>query len=137
MKKRKKSRSDAPIPFMLCMRGAILACIGTVIFVLVLAFLLKWDVLQTDSIRVFNTAIKSICSCWAGFLCVRTIQQRGWLYGALSGGLYMTMAYVIFFFFEREFRLDIVFFSDLLLGLVCGGSIGTIYALIRNMRSQS
>lgn len=32
MKKRKKSRSDAPIPFMLCMRGAILACIGTVIF---------------------------------------------------------------------------------------------------------
>ena len=47
------------------------------------------------------------------------------------------MAYVIEFFFAREFRLDIVFFSDLLLGLVCGGSIGTIYALIRNMRSQS
>ena len=131
MKKRKKSRSDAPIPFMLCMRAAVLACIGTVVFVFILAFLLKWDVLQTDSIRVFNTAIKSICACLAGF------QQRGWLYGALSGGLYMTIAYVIFFFFEREFRLDIVFFSDLLLGLVCGGGIGTIYALVRNIRAQS
>ena len=137
MKKRKKSRSDAPIPFMLCMRAAVFACIGTVVFVFILAFLLKWDVLKTDSIRVFNTAIKSICACLAGFLCARTIQQRGWLYGALSGGLYMTIAYVIFFFFEREFRLDIVFFSDLLLGLVCGGGIGTIYALVRNMRAQS
>lgn len=137
MRKRKKNRSESPTPFLLCMRGALLACILTAVLVLLFAFLLKWGVLQTGSIRAVNTAIKSICACLAGFLSVRAITARGWLYGALSGGLYMTLAYVVFSILEREFHIGLIFLSDLLLGLACGAGIGIIYSLIRSMRAEA
>lgn len=137
MRKRKKNRSEAPTPFLLCLRGAILSCILTAILVLLFAFLLKWGVLQTESIRAVNTAIKAICACLAGFLSVRLIQTRGWLYGALSGGLYMTLAYVVFSILEREFHLSLIFLSDLLMGLFCGAGIGIIHSLVKSMRAQA
>ena len=139
MKKRKKNRSSgAPTPFLLCMRGAILACILTAVLVLVFAFLLKWGVLQPDSIRAVNTAIKAICAGLAGYLSARAISGgRSWLYGALSGGLYMTLAYVVFSILEREFHIGLIFLSDLLLGMVCGGGIGVIYSLVENLRAEA
>jgi putative membrane protein (TIGR04086 family) len=137
MKKRRKSRNSAPTPLLLCTRSAILACIVTALLVLIFAFLLKWGVMQTGTIRTVNSVIKALSAGLAGYLSAKVIAERSWLFGGLAGGLYVVFSYLVFSILEREFSLSLVFLSDVLLGFVCGAGTGLMLSLIKNMRAEA
>lgn len=138
MKKRRKSRSSAaPSPLLHCVRSAVLASVATALLVLLFAFLLKWGVLHTGSILTVNSIIKALCACAAGVLAARSVASRGWLYGGLSGCLYIAFSYVAFSLIEREFQLSLVFLSDVALGFVCGAGAALMLSLFKTLRTET
>ena len=120
-----------------CVRAALLACVVTAIFILLLALLLKWSAVPVDSLHLANTIIKAACACLAGVAAARRIERYACLYGGAAGLLYILIAYVVFSLIEGGFDVGLAMLSDLLLGVVCGLGAAAIRSLIASMRAQA
>lgn len=138
MRRKTSSRSDSAFgtQALCCIRAALLACIATAALILVLAFLLRWDVVPLASVRFVNVLIKAASACFAGLLCVRSIERKAWLFGGFAGMLYILLAYIVFAMIEREFSFSWNAVSDLALGFACGMGTAVICRLLSDIRSQ-
>lgn len=132
-----RTRSESPwISVLACLRASLIACILTVVLILLLAFLLKQGIVALASVRLINTLIKAVCACAAGLLCASRLRSYAAAYGGLSGLLYLSIAYLLFSLIERSFVFDWGTVSDLALGFLCGFGTAMILKLVREIRDQ-
>jgi len=129
MKNNRRHKKQNPW-FFICLRGALVASALTILSVLLLAFLLKWDVLQPGSIRFCNTIIKALGAVIAGFICAKRMREKQWLFSGIAGLLYIVVAYACFFLFEHRVEVNLIFLADILMGCICGSIFGIIPSVI-------
>lgn len=133
MKKKRTARGRVSgTTILLMLRAALLACIATAALMLLFAFLLKWEWLGVDAIRVCNTIIKTLCACFAGYLCSRFFSGTHALYAGISGMIYIVLSYVIFCLIEQDFALRWSLLSDIALCFIAAMTAAVVRNTIKN-----
>ncbi len=117
---------------LMCAKAALAACVLTVALVLLFALLLKWEVLGEDIIPVVTTAIKGLCAACAGLLAGMAASERCWLWGGISGAVYILLAFLAFSLVEKSLALSLGILADVGLGIVAGAVAGMLMQMRKN-----
>lgn len=122
MKKSHKKKSSGVISNMYLgvIKSALAACVLTIILILLFALLLKWELLNENIIPLSTSIIKALCGCVAGLLCVTAEGKYQWIWGGLSGSIYIIIAFIAFTIVEKTIALSIAFAADILMGFIAG-----------------
>ena len=128
-KKREPKRGGQYTGIFRCIKAALAGCVLTVVFILLLALLLKWEILGESSIPMVTTGIKAVCAAIAGLLCANGCQRIAWAWGGAGGLLYIVLAFVSFAIVEKAFTPSFGLFADVALGVVAGIIGGMIVKL--------
>ncbi len=128
----RRRKNAAQKPFLACCKGAMLACVITVVFVLLFSLLLKMRWMQDGSIAVANTLIKGICALVAGWITARRLKKsRSWLWAGVSGGLYILISFVAFSIAQSTFSLKLTLLADVALGFFCGAAAAILQNIFK------
>ncbi len=132
----RRRKNAAQKPLLACCKGAMLACVLTVVFVLLFSLLLKVRWMQEDSIAAANTLIKGICALIAGWITARRLQNRAWLWAGASGGLYILVSFAAFSIAQSTFSLKPTLLADAALGFVCGVAAAIVQNIFRKRENS-
>lgn len=119
------------------LKGAFLALLLTVFSVLILAIVVKNSEITDETITVINQGIK-ILSIFAGAFAASRGLDRGHLSaGALAGGVYIVLGYLIFSLLEGRFGDILLMFADLAMGIIIGGLTGLIFGKLLGVPKEN
>ena len=118
------------------LRASLLACTLTALLVLMLALLLRWDVLEISSLNSWSIAIKAICACAAGMLHFDGSIKRLWVIAGLSGVLYIALSIAVFSLLSGEFTLKLSQLSDLMMGFACASCTCILRKMLHKEKPQ-
>jgi len=110
-----------------CVKAALTGCVLTVILVLAIALLLKWDVIGEDNIAIATTIVKTVCAAFTGIVCAASVSKHQVIFSCFSGGLYIAAAFVSFSLVEQVFSITSAIFADLLLGMAASATAGFFF----------
>ncbi|MBO4562473.1 MAG: TIGR04086 family membrane protein [Clostridia bacterium] len=111
-------------------RGALIACAASVILVIAFAFALQKQWLGMESINAVNTGIKVVSALTAAAIAARSVKSRTLLWGALAGGAYMLITFLVFSLLSGKFSLSLAVAADFAMCMLGGAIVG----IIRNLR---
>ncbi len=128
--KRKKSGRTLP-PRLWLLFGALIAFAASVGLVALTALLLQKQVIGFETVRFINPGIKVVCAVLAGFLGTRRTEKRGWLFGAVSGIIYIVFTTVVFSLLSGGFALGTGNLADLAMCAFAGMLGGMLRSIVR------
>ncbi len=135
-KRRKTGKQQHGATALFCLRGAMLGCIVTVLFVFLLALAAKRGVVDEQGISLYNSGIKALSAAVAGAMCIGRFGRSGWLLSGISGILYLALAWFVFALIEGTFAFCPKLLLDAATCFVCAaGTFGAVQ-LIRALRTQ-
>jgi putative membrane protein (TIGR04086 family) len=111
---------------LLILKGSLLAVIITLLCFIVFAIIMKFANLGEDVIGPVNQVIRVISIAIGSALPAKVSKNKGWIKGAITGGLYIVWAFVISILFSNHVSFDSILLSDVLLGLIVGAIGGII-----------
>ena len=120
MKKKDKAGERQPNMVMSVVSGAVVGAILSMVLIIVYALVLKQGWLSAQSISGVNTAVKLISAAAASAYAVRRCPKGRWVYGALSGGAYTVVAFLVFSILARAFSFSVALLSDIGMGVLSG-----------------
>lgn len=101
-------------------KGVIISLISTFIMILVLSIMLTYTNMNENFITPSIIVITAV-SIFIGSTIGKTkIKKNGMINGALIGGSYLLMIYIISSFINKEFTLTIQSVIMITLGIICG-----------------
>lgn len=107
-------------------RGALIGLAVSTVAVLLIALLAKSTNIADNVILIFNQIFKVASIFLSALFAVRTIGEKGWLYGALAGIAYVILGFLIFSLIDGKLSLAGSLWGDLLTGAVAGAISGMI-----------
>jgi len=124
----KKAKSGGKkFPFSKAIKGAVFGLVITVAAVLVLALIVKQGNMSDGAINAANQVIKVASVFLAAFIAARAAKAAHALVGALTGGLYVLMGYIIFSIVEGAMGDVLILLADLAMGIVVGMLTAVIF----------
>ncbi|WP_335869234.1 TIGR04086 family membrane protein [Bacillus sp. 2205SS5-2] len=113
------------------MSGAVLYGVGTILGVVIIvsavfATILRFTSLDENSISLFITILSFLTLFIGGFITGGKAKEKGWLFGALTGGLF-TLAVFMFQYlgYDKLFSMDqIIYHSCFTVTAMMGGILG-------------
>ncbi|MCR5809246.1 MAG: TIGR04086 family membrane protein [Clostridiales bacterium] len=111
-------------------KASLIACALSVALVVAFAFVLQKQWLGIGSVGYINTGVKVISAAAAALIATRGASKGTLLRGALAGGAYMIITFLVFSLLSGEFRMGTGTLTDLLMCVLGGAVIG----VIRNLR---
>ena len=124
-KKEKKSGNKFPIAK--AIKGAVFGLVITVACVLILALIVKQGNMSDGAINAANQVIKVASIFIAAFIAARAAKAAHALVGAVTGGLYVIMGYLIFSLVDGAMGDVLILLADLAMGLVIGMLTAVIF----------
>jgi len=115
-------------------RGSLYALLTTLVFVLILALIVQLSGMGSTPIGIIMQIIKVISIFYGVAICVRKIETRGWIYGAILGIVYTPLAFFTFSILGADFNITTGLLADMLFAIV----IGTVSAfLVKGLRAPA
>ncbi|MCH5278844.1 MAG: TIGR04086 family membrane protein [Christensenellaceae bacterium] len=112
-------------PIISILKSALIALLCSMVLIVISALLLQKQILEIDSIRIINPVIKAASSLIAALIGVRCFENKSWLYGAISGIVYVVFSFAVFSILTNDFSFNTGTFIDLLM-CGCAGMVGGI-----------
>jgi len=110
----------------LAAKGALIAVIITMVFIIVFAVIMQTAGLKETIIRPVMQVARILSIALGGIYAARTGSAKGWLKGAVTGFCYVILVSLIGVVSGGHFAFDGIFLSDLLTGLAVGAIGGVI-----------
>lgn len=126
----KNSKEKKPNMWLALLRAALTASALSVLLTVIFAFVLQKRWLGLDSVRFINAGVKVLSAVAAALIAVRASSSRAPLWGALAGGAYMLMAFMIFSVLSGSFSPELGLLTDLAMCVLAGAATG----ILRNLR---
>ena len=130
----KNSKDKKPNMWLALLRAALTASALSVLLIVIFAFVLQKRWLGLESVRYINAGVKVLSAVAAAFIAVRTASSRAPLWGALAGGAYMLMAFIIFSVLSGGFSPELGLLTDLAMCVFAGAATGILVNLRRTKR---
>ena len=135
-KRRKATQQHNGAAVLFCLRGAMVGCIVTVLFIFLLALAAKRGMVDEQGISIYNSGIKALSAAIAGAMCIGRFGKNGWLLSGISGILYLALAWFAFALIEGSFAFRPKLLLDAVTCFVCAAGMFGIVQLIRSLRTQ-
>ena len=116
--------------WLVIVRCALIAAALSVILVVVFAFIMQKQWMGMDSIPYVNLGIKAVCAIFSAMLAAGKAESRTPLWGALAGGAYMLLTYIVFSVLSGKLSFDAGLITDLAMCVFGGMTVG----IIRNLK---
>jgi len=100
-RRKKRERRPAGSAWLRCVKAALAGCVLSVILLLLFALVLKWELAGEGSIPIVTAVIKALSAAAAGLIAANGMERRNWLFGGISGGIYILLAFVAFSLVEK------------------------------------
>ncbi len=117
---RKSKPTEAPNMFVELLKGAVTASAVSLLLIVIYAAAMWQQWLSTESIGIFNAAIKVVSAAVAGIVVARRCKERAWFFGAAAGLIYSAFAFVIFSILSDTFLLSWAVLADMGIGVLAG-----------------
>ena len=127
----RSENKSTPNIWLRTLRSAVIACAFSTLMTLVFAFVLQKQWLEPESVRFINPAVKIASSVVAALFALRRAPDRAMLRGALAGGFYMALAFVVFSLIAGSFAFRTALLTDLAMCILCGAIVGMVKNLLR------
>ena len=128
---RANSQSNRPINMWLrALRSAIISAALSIVLVIIFALILQQQWLDVNSITIINPIIKVIAALIAAYLTVRKCESRCWLWGGISGGLFMVFTFLVFSLLSGSFSFGVGTLTDIAMCVIGGIIVG----IVRNLK---
>jgi len=111
-------------------KTVVIAVIISLALVLVMAFVIKIFNIDNRYIALINQIIKGISILSACLISLK-FESNGWLWGLMTGILYIVFAFVVFSLLDGEFNIGLSLINDIALGGVSGLISGIIAVNLR------
>lgn len=108
------------------------AVIGTLLFVLLFAFIMQWAHLDNNVLKPIMQVIKVVGIFFGVAIALRHARSKGWLCGGLVGIVYMMLTYLIFSMLDGNFTIGFGTLSDLLFQTL----VGVVSAVLLRLRNK-
>lgn len=115
--------------FFAILKSALAALVISILLVVLAAFLLQKQVLSIESITILNPVIKAASALIAALIGVRKFERRSFLYGGLSGLIYIVITFLAFSLFANEFSFttgNLIDFGICTIAGMAGGIIASL-----------
>lgn len=113
------------------LKGALIASVLSIVLILIYAVALMQGWLDEASMPVVNSVIKALCAAAAALLAIRGCGRKKWIIGAITGAVYIVMAFVVFSILSGQVSFSVAVLSDLLLGVLAGMLTAMLSGLFR------
>lgn len=113
-------------------KGVMYAVIGTLLFVLLFALIIKWANLSNAVIKPIMQVVKVLGIFLGVAIALRKAKSKGWLWGGLVGILYMVFTFLIFSLLDGNFQVGLGALSDLLFQTL----VGVVSAVVLRLRNK-
>lgn len=123
-----KQASSMPVKIL---KGALIGSVLSIVLILIYAVALMQGWLDEASMPVVNSVIKALCAAAAALLAIRGCGRRKWIIGAITGAVYIVMAFVVFSILSGQVSFSVAVLSDLLLGVLAGMLTAMLSGLFR------
>lgn len=107
-------------------KGTLISMIFSVAAILLFALIIKETGLADNVINIINQIIKIGGIIAASYFAVKSMTDRQWICGGITGFMYILLSYLIYSLIEGMFGNFGLLFSNLLMGLL----IGAVFAVI-------
>lgn len=107
-------------------KGTLISMIFSVAAILLFALIIKETGLADNVISVINQVIKIGGIMAASYFAVKSMADRQWICGGITGFMYILLSYLVYSLIEGMFGNAGLLFSNLLMGLL----IGAVFAII-------
>jgi len=111
------------------MRGTIYALTTTLVFVLVLALVIRLSGIAGTTVAVLTQIIKVISIFYGTAIVLKTVEKMGWLHGIVLGLIYTILAFFAFSIIGSNFDITTGIFAEMLFA----GAVGSVSALVLRM----
>ncbi|SHH14194.1 TIGR04086 family membrane protein [Tepidibacter thalassicus] len=98
----------------------------TIFLILIYNLFLTYTPLKSSSISFVTSSIITIGAACAGFYMAYKNSSKGFLYGMLSGALYIFFIIIIYFLIQDNFKFEGNMIYKILLDIIAGGIGGII-----------
>ncbi|HOV69162.1 MAG TPA: TIGR04086 family membrane protein [Clostridia bacterium] len=116
---------------MYILRGSLIALAFSTIAILIFALIVKSASPSDSVISIFNQLFKIISIFIAAWASVRAIGEKGWLFGGISGVVFILLGFIVFSIIDGSLSPAGALWGDLLTGLVAGSLSGMITMYIK------
>lgn len=107
-------------------KGAFAAVMLSLVYVLLLALLIKSFDWSETIIAPANQVAKMLCAFVGAYIAVRKTQKQGWLRGALAAAVYMIVGFAVFSLLQGTFLPTTGYVLDLVIGVLVGAISGAV-----------
>ena len=118
------------------LKGALFASAVSILLVVIYAILLWQGWIKEGGMSVVNTIIKVLCAGFASYLAVRKCQKNRWIFGALTGLVYIIVSFVVFSILAGQVSFSLALLSDLAVGALAGMITAMLVEMLRPRRSK-
>jgi len=122
----KDNRSDNRLRVSIMLKSVMIGYIFSLICFLILALLITFTSLSENVVPLITQIIIIIGLVITGAAAARKARTRGWLYGIITGLLYIVTLLIISWIAIDGFAFDKFAFAKILLGIVVGAIGGMI-----------
>jgi len=113
------------------LKGALIGVVFSTIAVLIFALIIKGGNISEGVIPVVNQIIKIIAIFVSAWFAVSAILEKGWLFGAIAGLLFVLIGFALFSIIDGSLSPAGSLFGDILTGLIAGAVSGMLTIYIR------
>lgn len=108
------------------MYGLIAIFLLAIISSFIISFILKFTSVQEPSLQLIITIISFLSLFLGGFISGGKGKRKGWLLGALTGGLYTLIIFLFQYLgYDKLFSVQQILYHSGYIGVaICGGIIG-------------
>ena len=128
----KKNQDKQPNMALALLRASLIAAAASVLLVVIFAFVLQKRWLDLDSVKYINAGVKAVSAAVAALIAVRAAGSKAPLWGALAGGAYMLVTFLVFSLLSGSFSLELGLLTDLAVCMLAGAVTGILVNLKRN-----
>ncbi|SHJ87703.1 TIGR04086 family membrane protein [Tepidibacter formicigenes] len=98
----------------------------TIVLILIYNLFLTYTPLKSSTIPIVTSLIITLGAACAGFYMAYKNSSKGFLYGILSGALYIFFIIIIYFLAQDNFKFEGNIIYKILLDIIAGGIGGII-----------
>ena len=124
----KNTDAQKKISISLFLKGIVFALLFSLVCFLILSIILSFTNISENIIKPASYIVMIISIVLASGYVAQRVNKKGWIYGGITGLLYILVLTIIGAFTGGGFILDQLFVSRILIGIVAG-SIGGILGI--------
>jgi putative membrane protein (TIGR04086 family) len=102
------------------LKGILWAVVTSLVLVLALALVIQITGLADSLIKPIMQIIKVLSIFFGVMIALRSIEKRGWLFGALVGLVYTVLAFFIFSIMNSDFSITAGLIADMFFAIIIG-----------------